>query len=186
MQQHQPFVDEARRQNKLRRDHFLTVQEARNCEHKLSSAVWKYHEDEATSVRMFQQRHSDHVFMYQEQQPEQPATDTQPKQPAQPFTIAIVTDDMRANAKQYGHDGVACIDSTFSTNQQKFPLYTALVVDEHGNGRPIFEVVCESASEEAVTAWMTAYQQHIRQFQSDWRPSCFMADDAQADINPIR
>ena len=100
--------------------------------------------------------------------------------------MGLVTDDMRAAALKYGHNNVVCIDATFATNHLKFPLYTALVVDDHGNGIPIFEVLSESTAQPAVTEWMVAYKQYIHTFQADWRPSCHMADDAQAEINAIR
>ena len=69
---------------------------------------------------------------------------------------------MRAAA--YGPNGVVCID----TNHLKFPLYTTLVVDEHVNGLPIFEVLSESTTQLAVTEWMLAYQQHMQTFQADY------------------
>ncbi|DBA83021.1 hypothetical protein WJX77_006661 [Trebouxia sp. C0004] len=90
-----------------------------------------------------------------EQHPEQPANDSQTHQPAQPFVMGLVTDGMREAALKHGHDGVvcadACIDATFSTNHTKFSLYTALVVDNHGNGLPILDVLSESTTQPAVT-----------------------------------
>ena len=61
---------------------------------------------------------------------------------------------MRKVALKYGHDGVVCIDATYSTSHMKFSLYTALVVDTHGNGLPIFEVLSESNTQPAMTEWM--------------------------------
>ena len=97
--------------------------------------------------------------------------------------MGLVTDDLRAAALKYGHDNVAGIDATFATNHLKFPLYTALVLDDHGNGLPIFEVPSESTAQLAITEWMVAYKQYI---QAYWHPSCHLADDAQGEINAIR
>lgn len=58
--------------------------------------------------------------------------------------MGLMTDDMRAAALKPGHNGLVCLDATFTTNHLKFPLYTGLVVDEHGNGLPIFEVLSEA------------------------------------------
>ena len=183
MCQHQKQFAEDERTGKLTRDSFLKRQDVRNLEHRLAETVCKRHEDEATSVRLFKERHANNVLMYREQRPAHPATDSQPCQAAQPFVMGLVTNDMRAAALMYGHDYVVCIDATFATNHLKFPLYTALVVDDHGNGLPIFEVLSESTAQPAITEWMVAYKQYI---QADWRPSCHMADDAQAEINAIR
>ena len=186
MRKHQKRFDEDMQNGSLTRDSFLKRQDVRNLEHNLAEKVWKLHEDEATSVRLFKQQHDKNVFMYTEQQPAQPASDGQPSQPARPFVIGLVTDDMRAAALKHGHNGVVCLDATFATNHLKIPLYTGLVVDEHGNGLPIFEVLSESTTQVAVTEWMESYRQYMQTFQADWRPSCFMVDDAQGEINAIR
>jgi hypothetical protein len=168
------------------RDHFLKRQDVRNLEHTLAESTWKLHDDEATSVRLFQQRHEKNIFMYREQHPEQPDNDSQTHQPAQPFVMGLVTDGMREAALKHGHDGVVCLDATFSPNHMKFSLYTALVVDTHGNGLPIFEVLSESTTHPAVTEWMVAFQRYMHTFQADWRPSCFMVDDAGCERNKAR
>ena len=100
MRKHQKRFDEDMQNGSLTRDSFLKRQDVRNLEHNLAEKVWKLHEDEATSVRLFKQQHDKNVFMYTEQQPAQPASDGQPSQPARPFVIGLVTDDMRAAALQ--------------------------------------------------------------------------------------
>lgn len=65
----------------------LKQQDVRKLEHNLAEKVWKLHEDEATSVRLFKQQHDKNVFKYTEQQPAQPASDSQPSHPAQPFVM---------------------------------------------------------------------------------------------------
>ena len=45
----------------------------RDCGHTLAEAIWKLHEDEATSTHLFQQRHHKDIFTHKEQlQPAQP------------------------------------------------------------------------------------------------------------------
>ncbi len=184
-QSRQRFAD-AKKLAPSSRDHFLKRQDVRNLEHTLAESTWKLHDDEATSVRLFQQRHEKNIFMYREQHPEQPDNDSQTHQPAQPFVMGLVTDGMREAALKHGHDGVVCLDATFSPNHMKFSLYTALVVDTHGNGLPIFEVLSESTTHPAVTEWMVAFQRYMHTFQADWRPSCFMVDDAGCERNKAR
>ena len=65
-----------------------------------------------------------------------------------PFVTGVVTDDMRAAVLKYGHNNVVCIDATFATKHRlKFPQYTAAVVDDHGNGLPILEILSESTAQ---------------------------------------
>lgn len=87
MRKHQKRFDEDRHNGSLTRDSFLKQQDVRKLEHNLAEKVWKLHEDEATSVRLFKQQHDKNVFKYTEQQPAQPASDSQPSHPAQPFVM---------------------------------------------------------------------------------------------------
>lgn len=165
----------------LGRDAKLKPQDVRNCEHTLAESLWKLHEDEATSVRLFTQQHQKHIFIYKEQLQPDP-----PQKQGQKFVLGLQTDTMQANAIQHGHDNVVLMDATFGTKHMKFSLYTALVMDEWGNGMPIFEVLCESTTQADIAEWMLAFQQHMQTAHTAWRPSCFMADDAQGEINAMR
>ena len=176
---------------KLTRDSFLKRQDVCSLEHKLAETVWKWHEDEATSVQLFKDRHAKNVNAKNEStessdQRSRPLTASQPSQATQPFVVGLVTDDMRAAALKYGHNNVVFSDATSATNHLKFTLYAALVVDDHGNGLPNFEVLSESTAQPAVTDWMVPYKQYIQTFQAAWRPLCHMADDAKAETNAIR
>ena len=65
------------------RDCYLDPQDIRNLAIRQAQLTWKLHDNEAQSVRLFYQQHSEFVFMYQEErssQPEQSAS--QPEQPA--------------------------------------------------------------------------------------------------------
>ena len=100
---------------------------------------------------------------------------------------------MRAAALKYGHNNVVCFYATFATNHLEFPLYTALLVDNDGNGLPMFEVLSESTSCRLCCAFRkhrTACRYRVEggiqavhsALQANWRPSYHMADDAQAEI----
>ncbi|DBA85568.1 TPA: hypothetical protein ACH3X2_005658 [Trebouxia sp. C0005] len=49
------------------RDCFLDPQDIRNMNLKLAQLTWKLHDNEAQSVRLFYQQHSEFAFIYQEQ-----------------------------------------------------------------------------------------------------------------------
>jgi MULE transposase domain len=87
---------------------------------------------------------------------------------------------------EFGNGQAIFMDATFCTNQHKFPLYTGLVVDQNGTGLPIFHVLVHSSSQASLATWMDNFQRHMESKQPGWRPSCFIVDDAQAEINAIR
>ncbi|DBA87977.1 hypothetical protein WJX77_012106 [Trebouxia sp. C0004] len=58
MRKHQQRVKAAKDAGvSLGRDAALKPQDVRNCEHTLAKSTWELHEDEATSIHLFQQRH---------------------------------------------------------------------------------------------------------------------------------
>ena len=63
------------------RDCFLSSQDIRNIAHKLARLTWKLHDNEAQSVRLFYQEHSEYMFLYEEEHAGQPPAVAQ-RQPA--------------------------------------------------------------------------------------------------------
>jgi hypothetical protein len=174
------------------RDFDLCAQDVRNCERHIASSLWKLHINEAQSLRMWAELHAEHVFIYQEED----------KQAGQPFVLGFLTENMQANAHKFGNDGVVCMDATFGTNHFRMPLYTGLVVDGHYNGLPIFYVLTQSSTQETTAQWLQAFNERMQQTLpgnsaptsaagaaggvARWRPSCFLVDDSQAEINALR
>jgi len=196
--------------NTADRDCFLNSQDIRNIAQKLAQLTWKLHDNEAQSVRLFYQQHSESVFMYQEEcsaQPQpaatqpaaansepgvaqaddsaKPAGDGQLQHP-QKFVMGWMTPFMKDNLLKHGNNNIILLDATFGTNHMKMPLYTGLVIDEFGNGVPAFMVLCQSVNQEDIGKWLAALLQHVRQHHPDWMCSCIMVDDAIAEINAIR
>ena len=85
---------------------------------------------------------------------------------------------------QHGHDNVVMMDHMWH-QRMKFSLYPARVMDEWGNGMPNFMVLCESTTQADIAEWMLALQKHMQAAHISWRPSCFMVDDAQGEINAV-
>ncbi|KAL3137908.1 hypothetical protein ABBQ38_005157 [Trebouxia sp. C0009 RCD-2024] len=185
-------------------DCYLDAQDIRSialCQAKLT---WKLHANEAQSVRLFYQEHSDHVFIYQEEcsQPQQSATqqlavshsqlagntesESAQSQVSLRFVFGWMTEAMLANMLKYGNNNLILLDATFGTNHMKMPLYTGLVMDAFGNGLPAFMVLCQGVSEEDITTWLTALLKKLRRELHDWMCSSVMVDDAIAEINAIK
>lgn len=175
------------------RDCYLDTQTIRNIGAKQAKFTWKRHPNEAQSVRLFYQEHSEHTFIYQEEQSSQPqqAATAQPASSAEHqvsrrFVFGWTTPAMLANILQYGNDNVVLLDATFGTNHMKMPLYTGLVMDDFGNGLPGFMILCQGVSEDDITTWLQALLKKLRLELHDWMCSCVMVDDAIAEINAIK
>ena len=107
------------------RDCFLDSQDICNIAHKLARLTWKLHDNEAQSVRLFYQQHSEFTFFYQEERSGQPlqsaiqlqaASNDQPAnstssaehQVSQRFVFAWMTQAMLANMLKYGNNTWSC------------------------------------------------------------------------------
>ncbi len=139
--------------NTADRDCFLNSQDIRNIAQKLAQLTWKLHDNEAQSVRLFYQQHSESVFMYQEERSAQPqpaatqpaAANSEPGvaqaddsakpagecqvQQLQKFVMGWMTPFMKDNLLKHGNNNIILLDATFGTNHMKMPLYTGLVID---------------------------------------------------------
>jgi hypothetical protein len=158
------------------RDLMLRAQDVRNCEQEVAVTLWRWHPVEAQSVRMFTEMHPDFIFIYKEQINDQ----------QQPFVLGMVTANMLQTALKYGDGNAVLMDATFGTNHLRMHLHTGLVMDAHGNGLPIFHVLSQRQQQEDLQEWLLAFKSLMLQHNSTWQPSCFLVDDAQAEINAIR
>ena len=134
---------------------YLDTQTIRNIAAKFT---WKRHPNEAQSVRLFYQEHSEHTFIYQEEQSSQPqqAATVQPASSAEHqmsrrSVLGWTTPAMLANILLYGNDNVVLLDATVGTNHLKMPLYTGLVMNDFGNGLLGFTILCQGVSEDVIT-----------------------------------
>ena len=67
----------------------------------------------------------------------------------------------------------------------QFPLATLMVMDPHLNGIPVVWALtgAKGEREEYMVKWMSKLKQLMG---PEWRPSCFIVDDCDAEINAIR
>lgn len=180
---------------------YLDAQHIRNLALSQAKLTWKLHANEAQSVRLFYQEHSEYIFIDQEEhciQPQQSATqqpavdigqpagstesDSAQSQVSLRFVFGWMTEAMLANMLKYGNNNLVLLSATFGTNHMKMPLYTGLVMDAFGNGLPAFMVLCQGVSEDDITTWLTALLKKLGQEVQDWMCSSVMVDDAIAEI----
>lgn len=67
----------------------------------------------------------------------------------------------------------------------QYPLYTVLVIDKHGNGRPAAFLLTSSHATEALATFLKDLRAEMERIESAWRPSCVLVDDCNAEINAI-
>ena len=188
---------QVKKQNKelAGRDAEITDQDIRNIIQHLEQQTWRYDADVATSLRAWVLEHGDWVWMYQEhrsgkpvfnaaQDDDQPDSATEP--PDDSFQLGFSTPRMVQNAIDHADDDVALCDATFGTNSNKLSLYTGLAIDKFGNGLPIFHALTYCTSEAKMLRLFKAWQASMQKAHPGFRPSCFMVDAAQAEINAIR
>lgn len=79
----------------------------------------------------------------------------------EPFSVAIMTPEMRQAAIKWGHGASLQLDSTFGSNAQKFPLFTLLAVDAYGKGVPIAHCICSQEREDLIQKFLEAVAQKV-------------------------
>jgi len=77
------------------------------------------------------------------------------------FNLAFTTQFGIEAALKYGHERPLIMDSTFGTNNLKFPLTTVMVVDDHNNGIPVAWLMSSSESIESVSKFLTAFRSRV-------------------------
>ena len=74
-----------------------------------------------------------------------------------PFHLGFMRDSGVEMALRYGKKGIQ-MDSTFATNDHRFPLFTLLVVDEWNNGIPVAFFFCSREVTESIAAFLDAFK----------------------------
>lgn len=54
------------------------------------------------------------------------------------------------------------MDSTHGTNYYRFPLFTILVVDAHGNGIPVAWFFCTTENADCIAQFLDAFKKRVR------------------------
>ena len=104
----------------MTRDDFLSLKDIINISSKLASHTYQLHDLDAESTRRWCIQNSGITFAYQEQDS---MADT-------PFVLGIQTPWQKDMCRQYGHDNVLAMDSTFGTNKYKvytLPMLSSLI-----------------------------------------------------------
>jgi hypothetical protein len=72
------------------------------------------------------------------------------------------------------------------TGVLQFALSTWMVMDAHQNAIRVAWTIHESQTGSEIATWVEAIVRKVKCTMPEWKPSCFMVDDADADINALR
>jgi hypothetical protein len=70
------------------------------------------------------------------------------------------------------------MDATFGTNDVKYHLFTLTAFDFHNIGVLVAWVIMSRQTCEDLVEWLNALRAKLLSHMPDWRPSCFIVDDA--------
>ena len=71
------------------------------------------------------------------------------------------------------------------TDNNKFPLYTVIVLDDEA-GIPVVWSMQSAETGRDIATWLKPMQERVRSLKEDWTPSCFTLDDCNAEMNAVR
>ncbi len=94
-----------------------------------------------------------------------------------PFTIGIQTPTFQAMF-QFSYNMFISMDVTFGNNNVKYHLFTLMAFDFHHIGVPIAWVIMSRQICEDLVEWLSALWAKLFSHMSNWKPSCFIVDDA--------
>uniref|UniRef100_A0A7N0VJI9 SWIM-type domain-containing protein n=1 Tax=Kalanchoe fedtschenkoi TaxID=63787 RepID=A0A7N0VJI9_KALFE len=172
VQHHMEFVHKNGGPNN--RDDFLTRNDVRNMERLIHSSSHQLHLVDESSVAIWSQRHSKHVFFFQE------------ASGAEPLILGLQTDWQMQQMLHLGQNGCIASHSAFGLKKLKSPLCSLLVFDSSQNAIPVAWVISSCDASEGIHKWMGPLMERIRAKDNRWRPSAFLLDDPSFNTSVIR
>jgi len=86
---------------------------------------------------------------------------------------------------QFGRNWLISMDATFGTNNVKYHLFTLMAFDFHHTRVPVAWVIMSQQTCEYLVEWLSALQANIISHMPNWRPSCFIMDDAPQELRAL-
>ena len=143
---------------------------------RLDEQKWKRHKDVATSVHRWVLANPRRVIKYQ------PFVEG-----TQEFQLVIQTEWQLQLTVKHGDGKPLGLDSTFSVNDQKWPLTTLMGQDDFGHGIPLaFSIMQSGASEHHFASFLRCVRDEARKILPELTPSCVIIDDCKAEFNAVQ
>jgi hypothetical protein len=61
-----------------------------------------------------------------------------------------------------------------------------MVIDEHQNGIPVSWTITDTQTGSNIAMWLKAIVTAVRERSREWKPSCFLVDNCEAEHIAIR
>ncbi len=103
-----------------------------------------------------------------------------------PFNLGIQTPAQCQIMLTFGHNGVIFMNATFEMNDVKYHLFTLMGFDAHRNKIPLAWVITNRQIVDDLVEWFKALKAKILVIMPDWKPSCFIIDDAPQELWALR
>jgi hypothetical protein len=102
------------------------------------------------------------------------------------FTIGIQIASQLQAMVSLGDNGAISMDATFSTNDVKSHLFTLMVFDAHCTRVPVAWIVTSCQTCDDLVEWLTALKTKLLRKNPEWKPSCFIVDDAPQELRALQ
>ncbi|KAL3699913.1 hypothetical protein R1sor_017935 [Riccia sorocarpa] len=160
------------------RDMALSLKDVLNIQQMLRRFDPGYAADDAVATLNWTKLNSEKILMYQ----------IPSKKARRPFILAWQTNWMLGKLATLGHGSTISMDATFGTNKYGYQLYTVICFDAFQNGVPCMWFLMERHEADDLTAVLNemkkkvnTYRMQTLQTPGEWRPSCFLTDDAKEE-----
>jgi len=74
------------------------------------------------------------------------------------------------------------MDATFGTNDVKYHLFTLMGFDVHHNRVPLTWIITSRQTMDDLIQWFKPLKEKMLSIMPNWRPSCFIIDDAPQEL----
>ncbi len=72
--------------------------------------------------------------------------------------------------------------ATFGTNDVKYHLFTLMGFDAHHTGMPLAWIIINRQTMDDLIEWLQPLKAKMLSIMPNWRPSCFIIDDALQEL----
>jgi hypothetical protein len=85
----------------------------------------------------------------------------------------------------YGHNGAISMDATFGTNAMKLHIFTLMAFDENRTGVPLTWIITSRQTVQDLIKWLKSLKDKMLSHMPQWKPSCFLIDDAPQELKAL-
>jgi hypothetical protein len=99
--------------------------------------------------------------------------------------LVLADQDMLHRSAELGHGQPVFMDTTFSIVRYKMSFLTLIALDEEGRGEPVLWAFLPDEQQCTFERVLHIWRDAVLNFRAEFRPSCFLTDDCNAEQNAI-